>query len=341
MGVQASLADVATMAGVSLATASRALSPTKADSVGSELRARVRAAAAELSYVPNAHAQAMRRPIATIGLIVHDIGDPVAAAVAAGVLKAAAARGLIVTIGASGSDPEAEVRLIESQRRHRAMAVILAGSRFVESPTQRWLDEEIAALQMSGARVVTIGQQDQTADAIVVDNAGGAAALARSLVDRGYRRFLVLAGPEYLRTSEDRVAGFRDGLAEAGVELPPECVMVSQLTRDGGYTAMRELVDSGVTAECVFAVDDTMAMGAVAALRDNGMTVPGDIAVAGFGDIAALRDVVPGLTTVRLPLSEMGELAFALATAGTGEPQVRPVAGSVVLRDSTPRRDAS
>ena len=339
MGTQASLADVATLAGVSIATASRALSATKADSVGSELRARVRAAAAELSYVPNAHAQAMRQPIATIGLIVHDIGDPVASAVAAGVLKAAAPRGLIVTIGASGSDPDSEVRLIESQRRHRAMAVILAGSRFVDSPSQRWLDEEISALQMSGARVVTIGQRDQTADAIVVDNAGGAASLAGALVSRGYRRFLVLAGPEYLCTSEDRVAGFRAGLADAGVELPPECVMVSQLTRDGGYTAMRELLDSGMTGDCVFAVDDSMAMGAMAALRDNGLSVPADIAVAGFGDIAALRDVVPGLTTVRLPLSDMGGLAFELATSIATEPQVRAVAGTVVLRDSTPPRE--
>jgi LacI family transcriptional regulator len=191
---------------------------------------------------------------------------------------------------------------------------------------------------MSGARVVTIGQRDQTADAIIVDNAGGAASLAGALVSRGYRRFLVLAGPEYLCTSEDRVAGFRAGLADAGVELPPECVMVSQLTRDGGYTAMRELLDSGMTADCVFAVDDSMAMGAMAALRDNGWSVPADIAVAGFGDIAALRDVVPGLSTVRLPLSDMGGLAFELATSIATEPQVRAVAGTVVLRDSTPPR---
>ena len=113
-------ADVATLAGVSLATASRALSPTKGQSVGSELRARVRAAAAELSYSPNAHAQAMRSPTTTVGLMVHDIADPVAAAIASGVLAAAAERGLIVTIGASGSDPEAEIRLVEALRRQRA-----------------------------------------------------------------------------------------------------------------------------------------------------------------------------------------------------------------------------
>lgn len=338
MANQATLADVATLAGVSLATASRALNPTKGQSVGSELRARVRAAAAELSYSPNAHAQAMRSPTTSIGLIVHDIADPVAAAIASGVLSAAGVKGIIVTIGASGSDPEAEVRLIESLRRQRARAVILAGSRFTESPAQRWLIEEVTAIQAGGGRVVTIGQDQLATDAVVVDNATGASDLANSLYDLGYRRFALLSGPEYLATSEQRVAGFRDALTSNGCLIPEQNLLASQLSRDGGYTAMRELLEHQLDVDCVFAVDDSMAMGAVAAARDSGQQVPDDIAVAGFGDIAALRDVVPGLTTVRLPLADMGRLAFQLAFEDRPVPQVRRVSGSVVLRASTPRR---
>ena len=342
MGTQATLADVATMAGVSLATASRALSPTLSNAVGAELRARVRSAAAELSYVPNAHAQAMRRPIATLGLIVHDIADPVAAALASGVLKAASRSGLIVTIGASGSDPETEIRLIESQRRQRAMAVILAGSRFVDAPAQRWLDEEISLLRTGGGRVVTIGQALPMTDAIVVDNVGGGADLAGSLYRLGYRRFAILAGPEYLRTSEDRVAGFRDTLQSLGVEVAPEFVMASQVSRDGGYTSMRELLeivpDVREAIDCVFAVDDSMAMGAVAAARDSGLRVPDDFGVAGFGDIGALRDVVPGLTTVRLPLAEMGSVAFDFATGGGQFPKSESQASEA--RRTAPRKGA-
>jgi LacI family transcriptional regulator len=339
LATQATLADVATLAGVSLATASRALNPAKGQSVGAELRARVRAAAAELSYAPNAHAQAMRSPAATsIGLVVHDIADPVAAAIASGVLAAAGAKGLIVTIGATGSDPEAEVRLIESLRRQRARAIILAGSRFTDSPAQRWLIEEVAAIQASGGRVVTIGQDQLATDAVVIENASGAAALAHSLWDLGYRRYALLTGPEYLVTSEHRVAGFREALSQHGYQIPEENVLASQLSRDGGYTAMRELLEEQLVVDCVFAVDDTMAMGAVAAARDSGHRVPGDIAVAGFGDIAALRDVVPGLTTVRLPLAEMGRAAFEVAFAVRPGPQVRRVAGTVVLRASTPRQ---
>ena len=335
MSTQATLADVATMAGVSLATASRALSPTKAQSVGAELRARVRAAAAELSYAPNAHAQAMRSPLTTVGLIVHDIGDPVGAAIASGVLAAAARRNLIVTIGASGSDAEAEVRLVEALRRQRAKALILAGSRFTDSPAERWLADEIAAVQAGGGRVVTIGQALPGTDAVVVDNVGGAADLANTLWDRGYRQFALLAGPEDLATSELRVVGFRDALAVHGYQVPEENVLASQLSRDGGYIAMRELLESQLEADCVFAVDDSMAMGAVAALRDSGHSA-NEFGLAGFGDIAALRDVVPGLTTVRLPLADMGELAFDLAFDAQPEPQVRTVTGTVVVRASTP-----
>ncbi len=339
MATQATLADVATLAGVSLATASRALSPTKGSAVGPELRARVRAAAAELSYAPNAHAQAMRSPtVGTAGLVVHDIADPVAAAIASGVLAAAAEQGLIVTIGASGGDPEAEVRLVETLRRQRARGIILAGSRFTDAAAQRWLDDEASALRAGGGRVVTIGQPAPDSHAVVVDNAGGAAELARALWGLGYRRFAVLAGPEFLATSEDRVAGFRDAVAAVGGELPAEHVLASQMTRDGGYTALRDLLDHGVEVDCVFAVDDSMAMGAVAALRDSGLRVPDDVAVAGFGDIAALRDVVPGLTTVRLPLAAMGRTALRLAFDGRDEPQRHPVSGTVVLRASTPGR---
>jgi LacI family transcriptional regulator len=297
----------------------------------------VRAAAAELSYAPNAHAQAMRSPSTTsAGLIVHDIADPVAAALASGVLAAAAEQGLIVTIGASGGDPEAEVRLVETLRRQRARGIILAGSRFLDSPAQRWLDDEVSAIRAGGGRIVTIGQATPGNDAVVVDNAGGAADLAGALWSIGYRRFAVLAGPEYLVTSEDRVTGFREAVAARGGSLPGENVLASQVSRDGGYTALRELLDHGLEVDCVFAIDDSMAMGAVAALRDSGLRVPEDVAVAGFGDIAALRDVVPGLTTVRLPLAEMGRRALHLAFgAGPGQRRER-ITGTVVLRDSTP-----
>jgi len=345
---QVTLADVARWAGVSLATASRALHGGAGRTVGPELRARVRAAAAELNYSPNANAQAIvRGTTTTVGLIVHDIADPSAAALASGVMAAAADRDLIVTIGSTLSDPFTEIRHVEALRRQRARAVILAGSRFNDAESTERLAEELLGFSVGGGFVAVIGQHTLPLNTVVIDNAGGAERLARALVSQGYRRFAVLAGPESLVTSEDRLAGFRRGLARAGIDLPEENTISAQFSRDGGYVAMTELLDREIDVDLVFAVNDVMAVGATAALRDQGHRVPLDMAVAGFDDIPTLRDVRPSMTTVRLPLVEIGRRALELALQrpvkrgeeDAFEPTIVTVPGEVVLRESTPPRN--
>ena len=329
-----------------MATASRALHGSTGRTVGPELRARVRAAAAELNYSPNANARAIvRGTTTTVGLIVHDIADPSAAALASGVMAAAAERDLIVTIASTMSDPFTEILHVEALRRQRARAVILAGSRFTDVESAERLAEELLGYSVGGGHVAVIGQHTLPLSTIVIDNAGSAARLAGALVALGYRRFAVLAGPEALVTSEDRVTGFRDGLTAAGIDLPGENVISAQFTRDGGYVAMTELLEHELDVELVFAVNDVMAVGATAALRDQGYRVPQDMAVAGFDDIPTLRDVQPALTTVRLPLVSIGRQALALAMDrppvdedSPADPLVLQVAGELVLRDSTPPR---
>jgi LacI family transcriptional regulator len=173
------------------------------------------------------------------------------------------------------------------------------------------------------------------AHTIEPDNRAGAAELARSLVGLGLRKFGVLAGPEGLATARDRRDGFVAGLAESG--LAPVAVQGGEFTRDGGYAAAGELLDRKLDLDCLFAVNDVMAVGAMSALRTRGVGVPGDLGVAGFDDIATLRDVWPGLTTVRLPLEQMGRRALELAVEG-GEPKTETFPAEVVLRESTGRR---
>jgi LacI family transcriptional regulator len=118
-------------------------------------------------------------------------------------------------------------------------------------------------------------------------------------------------------------------------------VVHGDLSRDGGYGAMSEVIAMGAPLpDCVFAVSDVMAVGALARLRAAGVDVPGDIALAGFDDIPTLRDVYPPLTTVRLPLTRLGVTAARLALSGDAplRPRVVPVPGEVVLRQSTPAR---
>ncbi|HZB29683.1 MAG TPA: LacI family DNA-binding transcriptional regulator [Streptosporangiaceae bacterium] len=328
------LSDVAERAGVSLATASRVINGgTRA--VSPHYRDRVLAAAADLGYTPNAHAQAMARGRSKmIGLVVHDIADPYFSAIAAGAISLAGSRGLLV-LGNTLHNPDYEFEYVATMRAQRAQALILVGSRTTDVEQTRRLTEEVTEFIEGGGRVAAVSQATLGADTVLPENRAGAQALAEALIGEGHRRFAVLGGPPTLLTARDRVAGFADALAGNGLE--PPVVIEGAFTRDGGYAAMTELLDRPGHPPCVFAVNDVMAIGAMAAVRERGLRVPGDIAVAGFDDIPTLRDVAPSLTTVRLPLAEMGRLAASMVLDDEPgpSPRVAPIAGEVVLREST------
>jgi LacI family transcriptional regulator len=330
------LSDVAERAGVSLATASRVINGgTRA--VSPHYRDRVLVAAADLGYTPNAHAQAMARGRSKmIGLVVHDIADPYFSAIAAGAISLAGSRGLLV-LGNTLHNPDYEFEYVSTMRAQRAQALILVGSRTTDVEHTRRLAEEVAEFIEGGGRVAAVSQDTLGADTVLPENREGAYALAEALIAAGHRRLAVLGGPASLLTARDRVAGFQDALAEKGLE--PPAVIEGAFTRDGGYTAMGELLARPDYPRCVFAVNDVMAIGAMAALRERGLRVPGDVAVAGFDDIPTLRDVAPSLTTVRLPLAEMGHLAASMVVDDEPRtsPRVARIAGEVVLRDSTIR----
>lgn len=333
---QVTLAEVAKEAGVSLATASRVLNGSTRQ-VSEELRERVLGTARRLGYLPNASAQALARNSSVlVGLVVHDIADPYFSSIAAGVTRVAEDAGLVVVLGTTGRDPRREVELVNTLRAHRARALVVAGSRTTDRSASRLLAEEITAFTAQGGRVACVSQAKLGTDTVVPANRSGARALARRLAALGHRRFAVLAGPPDLLVARDRLAGFKAGLADEGLDLPDGCVISSGFTRDGGHAAVADLIAARTGATCVFAVNDVMALGAMAGLREHGLRVPEDISVAGFDDIPTLRDLVPALSTVRLPLEEMGERAARLVLDDVvAAPRTVRVAGEVVLRAST------
>jgi LacI family transcriptional regulator len=239
-----------------------------------ELQDRVREAAAALGYTPNAQAQALARSSTNVvGVLVHDIEDPYVAAVANGVLQAADERGLLVMMASTFRDPTRATAYLSSLRAQRARAAVLIGSRRTGAEELARTTAEIEAFLDSGAGLALVSQPGMPAHTIEPDNRAGAADLARALVGVGLRRFAVLAGPEALMTARDRCEGFVAGLAESG--LAPVDVLTGEFTRDGGYTAAGELLDREVGADCVFAVNDVMAVGAMSALRDRASTYRG------------------------------------------------------------------
>jgi LacI family transcriptional regulator len=328
------LQDVADRAGVSLTTASRVVNHGSRP-VGPHLADRVNQAIAELGYTANLQARAVATGQSTmIGMVVHDIADPYFSSIAAGLIEVAEANRLLVCMSATSATEAAEQRYVALMRAQRARAVILIGSRSDDVTARDALAAEIAAFARSGGRAVCVGQDLLGVDTVQPENAAGAEALANAMVALGHRRFAVLGGPRALLTARDRVDGFRAALAAWG--LDPPRVVHGPFTRDGGYEAMSAiLAAAGPLPDCVFAVTDVMAVGALARLRAHGLRIPRDIALAGFDDIPTLRDVSPPLTTVRLPLRRMGELAATLLLTDPSTPRVIPVPGEVILRDST------
>ncbi len=342
MAGSVTLSDVAREAEVSLATASRAINGSANRTVRAELRERVLAAAARLHYSPDANAQAMARGRTTsLGLIVHDIADPYFSSIAAGVTAAAERHGLVVTLAATQHQPGREEQFVEVLQSQRARAIVMAGGRYDDPPLLASLRSALEGYTRSGGVAALIGQPLLGVDTVEVGNTSGARDLATALHGIGYRRFGIIAGPDAHLTARDRREGFATRLAELGSPIAPDAVVASAFTRDGGHAGMSELLARDPDVELVFAVNDVMAVGAIAAAREAGRTIGTDLAVAGFDDITTLRDISPGLTTVRLPLVELGERATELALADrdrTDAPQVVAVDGEVVIRESTPPR---
>jgi LacI family transcriptional regulator len=328
------LSQVAQHAAVSLATASRVLNGSQRRPA-EEIAERVRRAALELGYVANAQAQALARSsTGLIGLVVHDIADPYFSTIARGVQHAAQEVGRQLLLAASEAGDSSVLSAVSAFAAHRTDVIIIAGSSSVR-PDERLLNE-LQRYRNNGGRVVTIGQAwVDGAGTVTVDNRGGSSELVRILAGTGQTRFAYLAGPDHLVTAEDRLAGFRDGLQAAG--LNEVGVMYGTFTREGGHQAARALAGQlgagALRGLTVLAANDVMALGAISAFRSLGLQVPRDVRVAGFDDIPTLRDYVPSLTTVRLPLEEIGHLAAELACSN-GADITRSVSGTVILRES-------
>ena len=333
------LQDVAARAEVSPATASRVIN-AGTRRVSASMADRVLRAAAELGYSANLQARAVATGRTnTIGVLVHDISDPYFSTIAAGLLETADAAGLLVSLSTTLRDASREREYVALMRAQRGRGVVIVGTRTDDEAANEALAREIGAYTRGGGRVVVVGQSSLGVDTVEPENEAGARALARALVGQGHQEFAILAGPRESITARDRVTGFVGGLAAHGLSVSRSRVVHGAFTRDGGYEAMSSVLAAhGPRPDCVFAVNDVMAVGALARVRAAGLSAPQDIGLAGFDDIPTLRDVHPQLTTVRLPLETMGRMAASLLL---DEPvdvaRVLPISGEVILRESTSR----
>lgn len=329
------LRDVAEEAGVSIATASRALSG--ASGVSASMAQHVREVAESLGYVANLHARTLAGgPTSVVGLVVHEIGDPYFAEIASGVLGVAAAEGLTVQICHSGRDPQAELIQIRTLIANGVGAIIVAGSGFVDGAVRATVTGTLRSYLDDGGRVAVIGRHHLAVDTVQPDNDAGGHAIVEHVVGLGHRRIGIITGSRALTTIHDRLGGMGRALQAVGLDLASIPVVEGVFTRDGGKVATAQLLDTAPDVTAIVALNDDMAIGALSVLRDRGISVPGQVSVTGFDDVAVAQDLAPGLTTIRLPMGEMGRQALQLAlTPPTKRPRRRRARAELIVRDST------
>jgi len=336
------LEDVAREAGVSPSTASRVLNGS-ARKVADTYRERVVAAASRIGYATNLAAQATARGhYPAVGLVVGDIRDNFFGRVTAGVLEEAARHGLPVNLFSAQGDPERERALVDQLRRQRPQHLVLVRKRDTSATADSALLSILRDFEREGGHVVVVGETGHAFTTVEPPDVAGGRALAKSLVGLGYRSCAAFVRDTEIGSSRDRLDGLRIVLSAAGIALADDRVIRAEQSVVGGIRAAAELLrrcGRDGLPEVVIGLEDALAYGAVEEFRRNGIEVPGDIAVAGYGGRDLERDTEAGrlLTTVVSPLEEMGRIAVLRCIDPTTAPVALPEP-EVLVGPSTPAR---
>lgn len=327
------LEDIGRLAGVSRSTVSRVINGS--NSVSVDVRARVQDVIRRTGYTPNAAARSLvSGRSGVIGLLipsrVHSIfEDPYFPRLIQGISAASNQSGTTVSLFLSQDEVE---------EAERYMRVISSG--FVDGliiTATRMADPLMVRMAVADVPVVMIGRSEIGGISYVdVDNRGGARQAAMHLCGLGRRRIALVAAPVNTIAGLDRLNGFVDGLASCGLALDPQLRADGDFTEVSGYRAMRQLLP--MRPDAVFAGSDTMAMGVLRALREEGVRVPQDVAVVGFDGLAASEHSLPPLTTIRQPVAHTGARAVYILNdlmSGAANPPVSEIVPvELVIRES-------
>ncbi|HET6318426.1 MAG TPA: LacI family DNA-binding transcriptional regulator [Chloroflexota bacterium] len=331
------IVDVARKAGVSITTVSRTFNPVIEYPVAPATRQRVLAAAAALQYSPSALARALvTRRSRIVGVLVGDIVDPYFAEIARGIEDVARRAGYLVIVCNTSRDPGTERRYISALRDYRADAIMFLGGDIFDEASRRALERDMVAVTRLGTVAVGVAGDRVGLPAFDIDHAAAAEEMTRYLVGLGHRDIGFIGGLPSVSTARQRLAGFRAGMAAAG--LSSDRLEPADFTYAGGYTAALRMLEAP-RPTAIFAANDQMALGALAACRRAGVEVPTDMTVVGFGNTAAAEHAVPALSTVAMPRHQLGVEAMqavldALAVESTAV-RGRRLPFYLVIRESS------
>lgn len=329
--MSASLIDVAKAAEVSIATASRVLAGSN-HPVAEETRLRVLRAAEELGYQPNLIARSLRTDQTyTIGIIVENILSPFIPPIVRGIQDRLEMDGYFSIIINAGWDPEAEAEAILTLRKRQIDGII-----FVESCLRS--SDEVYELADKPHMFVHRLFNSLSLNSVVPDEHYGAQLATKHLAQLGHRRIAFINGPEGWNATINRLAGYQEELAAWGIPFDPALVEQGDWEVQSGYLAAKRLIELADPPTAIFAGNDLMALGAIYAIQEAGLRVPGDIAVVGYDDREFSGFVRPAITTIRMPCEEMGRAsAEALLRLINGEAEaIEPILipGELIVRQS-------
>jgi LacI family transcriptional regulator len=329
--------DVARRLKLSITTVSRALDGY--DDVAEGTRERVVRVARQMGYVPSRAARELRRKRAdAIGFIMPTLkprfADPFYSEFIAGLADEAASKNFDLLVSAAPPQAEAEQaayrRWVQS---HRVDGVVLARLRLKDWRVHYLAEIGLPFVGLGGVR------RSVKYPRVVVDGDTGLRQLMAHLIERGHRRIGFVSAPPELAIQAERLAGYRAGLEAAGIPFDNSLVAVGNLTNQGGYQAAQGLLTRPDHPSAIIGVDDVTAMGVMRAVREAGLEVGRDVAVAGFDDISEAENAQPPLTTLRQPVYDVARrlVTMLLAiicgeTAAVSEVVIQP---ELVVRAST------
>ena len=322
--------DVAREAGVSVATVSRVWND--AAFVSPETRQRVAAVASRLGYSPHGAARSLiTRTTHALGVLLPDLYGEFFSEIIRGIDHTAQRAGYHILVSSS-HDSKDEIDAALRSMRGRVDGMIIMSP---DLEAQRTLH----ALQGSFPVVLlNAGAESRAFDTITIENHEGASAMVGHLVAHGHRRIAMIGGPERNYDAAERLRGYRTALGDGGIALDPSLLFRGDFSELSGHRAARSLLELEPRPTAIFAANDSMAIGALSALRESGLRVPEDMAVAGFDDIPLARYMNPPLSTVHVDIAKLGERAATLLLSslqnGERQPQQLQLSTTLVIRSS-------
>lgn len=296
--------DVAKIAGVSPSTVSRVITKSEDLNIKEETRQRILNAIKKLNYKPNVIARSLRiKSTYTLGMVIPDITNSFFSILFKGADKVASEKDFSIILCNTDDNPNKAEKIINSLVQRQVDGLLLA--------TTNFKNDILNNMNISKYPYVFVNRHlnNDIENYVITDNFLGAILAMEHLISLGHLRIAYVSGPLSIDTALNRLEGYKNSLKRHNLPFDSELVVESEMTEEGGYKAFYELIKKRVKFTAIFAANDLIALGIMTAAKNVGVKIPEDLSLVGFDDLPVVSKINPALTTIKVPLFEMGYYA--------------------------------